>query len=117
MPITDIFPHELRATVPPLHSQEGIPDPMVHVKFFTGEWIWYVTEGSPDDDADFMFFGFVKGNCEEWGEFSLSELRACADFGRLIERDVDFKPDRFSQIISCGRQAFYETERDCRLPP
>jgi len=103
MPITDIFPHELRATVPPLHSQEGIPDPMVHVKFFTGEWIWYVTEGSPDDDDDFIFFGFVKGPGEEWGEFSLSELRACADFGLLIERDVDFKPDRFSHIMSGGR--------------
>jgi len=40
---------------------------------------------------------------EEWGEFSLSELRACAEFRLLIERDIDFKPDRLSQIISCGR--------------
>ena len=103
MPITDIFPHELRATVPPLHSQEGIPDPVVHVKFFSSEWIWYVTEGYPDDDDDFIFFGFVKGPGEEWREFSLSELHAFADFGLSIERDVDFKPDRFSQIMSDGR--------------
>jgi len=45
MPIPDIFPHELHAIVPPLHSQEGIPDPIVYVRFFTSEWIWYVTEG------------------------------------------------------------------------
>ena len=103
MPITDIFPHELRRTVPPLHSQEGIPDPIVHVRFFASEWVWYVTEGSPDDDDDFIFFGFVKGPGEEWGEFSLSELHAFADFGLSIERDVDFKPGRFSLIMSGGR--------------
>ena len=103
MPIADIFPHELRRTVPALRSQEGIPDPIVYIRFFASEWVWYVTEGSPDEDDDFIFFGFVKGPGEEWGEFSLSELCACADFGLLIERDVDFKPDRLSQIISCGR--------------
>src|ERR1051326_3302222 len=32
MPIPDIFPQELRRTVPPLHSQEGTPDPVVYVK-------------------------------------------------------------------------------------
>ena len=100
---TDIFPLELRATLPLLHSQEGVPDPIVYIRFFASEWVWYVTEGSPDDDDDFIFFGFVKGPGEEWGEFSLSELRACADFGLLIERDVDFKPGRFSQIMS-GRR-------------
>ena len=64
--------------------------------------VWYVTEGSPDDDDDFIFFGFVKGPGEEWREFSLSELHAFSDFGLSIERDVDFKPGRLSQIMSAG---------------
>ena len=102
MPIPDIFPHELRATVPPLDSQEGISDPIVYIRFFASEWVWYVTEGSPDDDDDFLFFGFVKGPGEEWGKFSLSELHAFSDFGLSIERDVDFKPGRLSQIMSAG---------------
>ena len=88
--------------MPPLHSQEGIRDPIVYVKFFTSGWNWYVTEGSPDHD-DFIFFGFVVGLEEEWGEFSLSELTAYAPSGVPIERDVHFTPDRFSQIMSRKR--------------
>ena len=100
MPVTDIFPNELRPLVPPLQSQEGIPDPIVHLKFFAGSGMtWYVTEGSSEDD-DFIFFGFVIGAEAEWGEFSLSELTACARSGLAIERDVHFKPERFSQIMS-----------------
>ena len=102
MLVTEILLDELRATVPQLHSQEGIPDPIVHIKFAGSGWIWYVTEGSPVD-GDFMFFGFVIGPEEEWGEFSLSELTACARSGVPIERDVHFKPERFSQIMSRKR--------------
>ena len=102
MLVTEILIDELRATVPPLHSQEGIRDPTIHLKFACSGWIWYVTEGSSMDD-DFIFFGFVKGPGEEWGEFSLSELRGCADFGLSIERDGDFKAGRLSQIMSGGR--------------
>ena len=38
---------ELRASLPPLYSQENVPDPVVHAKFFTPDsnWTWYVTEG------------------------------------------------------------------------
>src|SRR5438552_8510077 len=55
MPVMDIFPSEVRKTVPPLHSQEGIDDPIVHLKFFMySGWTWYVTEGSPEDN-DFIF--------------------------------------------------------------
>ncbi len=103
MLVTEIFPDELRRIVPPLHSQEGIRDPIVHIKFFTSSGlIWYGTEGSLDND-DFIFFGFVIGPEEEWGEFSLSELTACARSGVPIERDVHFKPERFSQIMSRER--------------
>jgi hypothetical protein len=98
----DIFPKELRQTVPPLHSQEGIADPVVHLKFFTRDanWTWYVTEGSPEDD-DFIFFGFVVGFEEEWGHFSLAELsEARGPSGFPIERDLHFEPDCLSRIMA-----------------
>ncbi len=101
MSVTEIFPSELRKALPPLNSQEGVRDPIVHLKFRTTDssWIWYVTEGSPEGD-DFIFFGFVMGLENEWGQFSLSELaEARGPFGRPIERDLHFKPGRFSRII------------------
>src|SRR2546428_5591013 len=56
MSVKEIFPSELRKTLPPLNSQEGVRDPIVHLKFRTTDssWIWYVTEGSPEGD-DFIF--------------------------------------------------------------
>jgi hypothetical protein len=101
MLVTEIVPSELRNALPPLHSQEGVRDPIVRMKFRTcdSNWIWYVTEGSPDR-GDFVFFGFVVGLENEWGQFSLSELAEVRDpFGRSIERDLDFKPCRLSRII------------------
>jgi hypothetical protein len=100
MLVTEICLDQLRLLVPPLHSQEGVDDPVVHLKFLSKSGlIWYATEGSTEDD-DFVFFGFVIGPEEEWGEFFLSELSTCARAGFAIERDVHFKPERFSHIIS-----------------
>jgi hypothetical protein len=99
VPVPQLFPNELRPTLPPLGSQEGIRDPVVYVRIFNSSGvIWYVTEGSPDDD-DFVFFGFVVGPDEEWGEFSLSELTDCARSGVPIARDVHFTPERLSHAI------------------
>ena len=69
-----LFPPEVRAAVPPLYSQEGASDPIVHLKFFTPDssWTWFVTEASAEGD-DVLFFGFVIGLEEEWGYFALSE--------------------------------------------
>ena len=68
LPIIDLFPNELRKALPPLNSQEGISDPVVCVKFLSRDsnWVWYVTEGSAQDD-DFLFFGFVVGLEKEGG--------------------------------------------------
>jgi hypothetical protein len=54
----ELLPADLRASLPPLYSQERNPDPQVHLKFFTpdSDWTWFVTEGQPQDD-DFIFFG------------------------------------------------------------
>ena len=48
------------ASLPPLHAQEKVPDPIGHAKFFTPDsnWTSYFTEGEAEED-DFRFFGYV----------------------------------------------------------
>jgi len=98
----ELLPEELRSRLPPLYSQEGCKDPVVHIKFFTPDsnWTWYVTEGSPEGE-DFIFFGFVIGFEKEWGYFSLSEFAAALGPLNLpIERDLYFVPAPFSQVMA-----------------
>lgn len=97
---------ELRASLPPLYSQEHVTDPVVHCKFFTPDsnWTWYVTEGS-EAGGDFLFFGFVSGLEDEWGYFVLSELEGVrGPFGLPIERDLYFRPGPFSQVMASERR-------------
>lgn len=97
----ELLPPELRQTLPPLYSQEADPDPIVHIKFFTPDssWTWYATEGESDGE-DFRFFGYVRGHEDEWGYFLLSELStARGPLGLPIERDLNFKPGRFHDIV------------------
>jgi hypothetical protein len=102
----ELLTAELRATLPPLYSQEHAADPIVHCKFFTPDssWTWYVTEGSPDED-DYRFFGYVCGLEEEWGYFVLSELESVkGPLGLPIERDLHFRPGPFSQVMAIERR-------------
>ena len=104
-PIIDLFPRELRNALPPLDSQEGVSDPIVYARFQSRDtnWIWYVTEGSPQDE-DFLFFGLVIGLEIEWGYFSLSELTEARPPGEFpIERDLDFKPTSLSRVVTRER--------------
>jgi hypothetical protein len=97
---------ELLASLPPLYSQEKVPDPVVHCKFFTPDsnWTWYVTEGEADED-DFRFFGYVCGLEEEFGYFVLSELESArGPLGLEIERDLYFEPGPFSEIMDRERR-------------
>ena len=94
----ELLPAELRKSLPPLYSQEKSKDPTVHIKFFTPDSQWYVTEGSEDDD-DFLFFGYVVGMEKEWGYFLLSELTSArGPLGLAIERDLSFTPTLFSKV-------------------
>jgi hypothetical protein len=96
----ELLTDELRKSLPELYSQEGNADPTVHIKFFTPDsnWTWFVTEGS-EEDGDFRFFGFVKGQESEWGYFLLSELKSArGPHGLEIERDLYFKPVPFSKL-------------------
>jgi hypothetical protein len=89
---------EIRANLPPLGGQDGVADPIAHVKFFTPDsgFTWYATEGEPDGD-DFLFFGYVVGIEAEWGSFRLSELEGVRGaFGLPIERDLWFEPQPVS---------------------
>ena len=101
MPTIELFPIELRQTLPPLNAQEGAQDPIVYIKFFTRNsgWAWYVTEGCSEDD-DFIFFGFVVGEEMEWGQFALSELNEPGGpCDHLVQRDPDFKPAPLSEVL------------------
>ncbi|HZS09342.1 MAG TPA: DUF2958 domain-containing protein [Blastocatellia bacterium] len=96
----ELLPADLRAQIPALYSQEGDRNPIVHIKFFTPDsnWTWYATEGSPEED-DFIFFGYVIGQNEEWGYFSLNDLiSARGPMGLPIERDLHFTPAPWSEV-------------------
>jgi hypothetical protein len=97
----ELLPPELRQALPRLYSQEAEPDPVVQARYFTPDsnWQWYATEGEPDGE-DFRFFGYVRGHDDEWGYFLLSELStARGPLGLPIERDLNFKPGRFHDMV------------------
>ena len=71
--------------------QEHVKDPIVIAKFFypAGSGTWYATEYYPDER---LFFGYVSifgDHCDEWGYFSLDELKSFRGrFDLGIERDL-----------------------------
>ena len=71
-----LLTEELRAQLPKLYSQENIPDPIVHLKFFTPDsnWTWYVTEGEPDGDGKRLQLSF-QGRCSRTRQRDSRERR------------------------------------------
>ncbi len=102
-----LLPDELREQIPKLYSQEKVktPDKMVYAKFFfpAADWTWFVTEGE-QEDGDFIFFGFVVGFEEEWGYFTLNELQNINIQLLKVERDLHFKPGKFTEVIARFRR-------------
>jgi hypothetical protein len=92
---------ELRAELPKLYAQEGVENPTVYAKFFfpAGNWTWFVTEGEQDEE-DFRFFGYVIGQDEEWGYFSLNELESVNVQGLTVERDLYFTKGLFNDVLA-----------------
>jgi Protein of unknown function (DUF2958) len=99
-----LLTNELKTRFAELGSQEEDPDPIVVCKLFTpsGAATWYVTEYLSEDN---LLFGYVQGlspvpHDDEWGYTSLSELEAIRvpPFGLPIERDLNWKEQRFSKI-------------------
>jgi hypothetical protein len=92
---------KIRASLPALYRQEHSKDPIIYAKFFTPDssWTWLATEGS-EKDGEFLFFGYVMGQENEWGYFLLSELESArGPWGLSIERDIHFTPKPFSEVV------------------
>jgi hypothetical protein len=67
-------------------------------KLFTpwASWTWYIAEYDP---ATEIAYGFVQGFENEWGCFSLAELKEIkGPWGLTIERDRHFAPKKFSEL-------------------
>jgi hypothetical protein len=101
----ELVPKDIEATLPPLYSQENVPDPVAVIKFFDpcGRYTFFVLEGSRQPDGDLLFFGFCVSplgpDCDELGYVTLSQLEEVR--GRLglgIERDLYFQPTPLSKI-------------------
>lgn len=89
---------ELARKVPPLGATEDERDPIAFCKLFTpgSDWSWYLTEYDPETREA---FGLVHGDYEEIGYFNLDELESlCGPNGQRIERDVEWKPRRISEV-------------------
>ena len=86
-------------------SQANVEDPIIISKFFNpaGAGTWYATEY---DLKRRIFFGYVSifgDHNDEWGSFSLDELRDFeGPFGIGIERDRFFIEKRASEVIKAS---------------
>jgi hypothetical protein len=54
-------------------------------------WTWYATEYFPQDK---IFFGYVCGDFNEWGDFSLEEMEEAE-----VERDLYFTKKTLSEVL------------------
>ena len=81
-------------SIPKISETEYLNETPIHIKFFLPgtDWRWYVTEAQRESDEEVIFFGFVQGQFNEWGYFSLTELqKVCLKPGIKVEKDNYFK--------------------------
>ena len=91
-----LLTEEIKKQLPPIGEQDNSKDPTVYVKFFCpwNHWTWFAYEYDGED----IFFGFVKGDFNEFGTFSLSELESVkGPMGLKIERDLYFTSKPLSE--------------------
>lgn len=92
-----LMPQYVVKKLPALYSVENQEDPMVKCKFFLPmtKWTWYAMEFDGKD----TFFGYVIGDYNELGYFSLSELQSIeGPYGLKVERDMYFDPTPLSKV-------------------
>jgi hypothetical protein len=92
---------ELVKNFPPLYStQEKEPQEVkVIAKFFCpwNHWTWYATEYDLETG---IFFGYVRGDFDEFGNFSLNEFQSVkGPFGLGIERDLHFGEHTLAEVM------------------
>lgn len=80
-----------------LYAQDGMGfKSKVVVKYFNpcGVGTWYITAGEKQEDGDWLLFGYVQLQFNEWGYVRLSELKnlKVGLMGLGIERDIAIKP-------------------------
>ena len=89
---------DIEKKIPKLYDTENIPmeDKVAYVKYFNpiNNWTWYGIEYDGED----RFFGYVKGFVNEFGYFSLFELKSFNFKGLGIERDMYFKPTKIKDL-------------------
>lgn len=82
-------------------SQEEESDPIVVVKFFNpcGAGTWFATEYNEEDQIFFGYASIFGDHCDEYGSFSLEDLKSVKGFGGLgIERDRHCGEKRISEF-------------------
>ena len=82
-------------------SQENESDPIVVIKFFNscGAGTWFATEYNEKDKIFFGYASIFGNHNDEWGSFSLEELKSIKGFGGLgIERDLYCGEKRISEF-------------------
>ena len=96
-------------SLPPLHSTRGLryDEARVHLKCSIEikedgsaplTWNWYVLEGQPQPDGDWLLWCFASAKEKNFGEFTLTQLEAIAESWRSrIECDV--QPKILSQVM------------------
>jgi len=97
-----LLPQAIAATLPALYATEEtrVDEKVLLVKFFDPytQWTWYACEY---DTKERLFFGYVVGQENEWGYFSLDELESLMmpdNVTPRIERDLFFVPTLFQNL-------------------
>jgi len=104
-----LLTQEIRKALPKLYETEDVKlnDKMVISEYFCGPFTWYVIEGEEREDGDFLFWGYVKNEaddfCSEFGYFTLSQLEELTLEKRkaipFLERDLYFTPEKLTKLI------------------
>ena len=97
--MSELIPPPLLSDIPDLYETEGQENPLCHVKLFTPDsnWTWYIIEFSKSDRS--TCYGYVQGNENELGYFTLEELEEIhGPLGLAIERDLSFVPTPFATV-------------------
>jgi hypothetical protein len=92
--------HAIGKSLPPIYSQDGTKDPIVHAHYFNSSCDWWITEANIKDQKA---FGFVCMNGDtqmaELGYISIREFTCEQNYtpGRTPELDFHWKPVPLSQ--------------------
>ncbi len=104
--MSKLIPQTLLSDIPDLYDTEGETNPLCYVKLFTPDanFTWYIIELSKNDMN--TCYGYVQGQENELGYFTLEELESIHGPLRLaVERDLSFQPSLLSKLKGDAVQA------------